>query len=157
MQTVTQTPYSSSELSILKECFQLTGTMLSNFINLLEHVEELSNNINQMIETVDNIQVPYCYEYIRVDFQLTFNDIKGHIDELKHSMFYFPEEVDNFLAYIKNEPSSNNHNELLGMLDATYHYYCARYDVIKTKFHDNKNLASECYDATRHLPRPCGT
>jgi len=156
MQTVSQTPYSSSELSILKECFQLTGTMLANFINLLELVEQLSNDTNQMIENVDKIQVPYCYEYIRVDFQLTFVDIKGYIDELKHSMFYFPEEVDKFLAYIKNEPSSNNHNELFGMLDATHRYYCARYDVIKTKFYDNKYLAGQCYDATQHIPRPCG-
>ena len=92
-----------------------------------------------------------------MDFQLTFNDIKGYMDELKHSMFYFPEEVDNFLAYMKNEPSSDNHNELFEMLEATHQYYCARYDFIKTKFNDNKNLAGQCYDATQRLPQPCGS
>jgi hypothetical protein len=148
--------YSSNELSILKECFQLTGTMLSNFINFVKLVEKLSNDVDEMIQVVDNVNVPYCYEYIRLEYQVIFNEIKGNVDDLKTSMFYFPEEVERFLDYIKNEPSSNSNNEVFDMMDETYQYYCARYGVIITSFNDSKNNAFECYDAAQHLPRPCG-
>jgi hypothetical protein len=130
--------------------------MLTNFIGLLELVEELSNDIHLMIQTVDQVQVPYCYEYIRLEYQVTFNKLKRNMEELEHAMLYFPQEVDNFVAYIQNEqPSANDHDEIFEMLDKTYQYYCDRYDVLKISFNENKDLAAQCYDATRQLPRPC--
>ena len=148
--------YSSNELSILKECFQLTGTMLSKFINFVQLVEQLSNDIDEMIHMVDNANVPYCYEYIRLEYQVIFNEMKENIQDLKNSMFNFPEEVERYLEYIKHDPSSNSNNEVLAMMDETYQYYCSRYDVINTSFNISKNNASQCYDAAQHLPRPCG-
>lgn len=148
--------YSVNELNVLKESFQMTSSMLANFIVLVEHAEELSKEIKGMMCTVDQLQVPYNYEYLRLEYLEAFKEIKEHLNELSHSMFYFPNEVESFLTYIKNEPTSHNHAELFGMLEATYRYYCARYDILKDVFNQNKRLAQECYESTLMLPKPCG-
>jgi hypothetical protein len=150
------TPYNVNELNILKECFQLTGTMLSNFIDLVGYLEDLSKENQKMIEIIEQLQVPFCYEHLRLEYLVTFNETKIYIDELKHSMFNFPHEIDCFLHYIKYEPSSSNYTELFGMLEATYRYYCSRFDVIKDIFDDNKMCAQRSYEDTLMVPRPCG-
>lgn len=157
MQFVKRTPYSINELNVLKESFQMTGSMLANFIALVELTKELSKDMKNMMYTVEQLQVPYNYEYLRLEYVEAFKEIKEHMNELSYSMFYFPNEVETFLRYIENEPSSHNHTELFGMLQATYEYYCARYELLKDVFNQNKRLAQECYEATLMLPKPCGS
>jgi hypothetical protein len=156
MQTVAHTPYSVNELNVLKESFQMTGSMLANFIVLVELAEELSKDMKDMMCTVDQLQVPYNYEYLRLEYLEAFKELKEHLNELCHSMLYFPNEVESFLGYIKNEPTSHNHAELFGMLEATYRYYCAKYEVLKNVFNENKKLAKQSYEFTQMQPRPCG-
>jgi hypothetical protein len=156
MQSVASTPYSVNELNVLKESFQMTGSMLANFIVLVELAEELSKEIYDMMCTVEQLQVPYNYEYLRLEYLQAFKELKEHLNELSHSMFYFPNEVESFLGYIKNEPTSHNHTELFGMLEATYKYYCARYEVLRDVFNENKKLAKQCYEVTQILPKQCG-
>ena len=155
-ESATAVLYDANELTVLKECFQLTSTMLSDFIGLIEVLEDLVNENNAMIQTVEDLQVPYCYEYLRLEFQVAFNEVKEYIDDLKRSMFYFPNEIESFLHYIKNEPSSNNYMDIFGMLDATCRFYRSRYEVLKDMLQNNKYYAQKCYEETRMIPRPCG-
>lgn len=159
MQAVTPMPtmtrYSKDEVQVLKAWYQSTQIILTQFIELLEHIGIFSQDVHNTIDIVSHLHIPYCYEHIRMSYQLSFERIHEQLEELKRSMYAFPNEIEHSMDYIKREPTSDTSNEIMTMLEVTLRYYLTRFDVIKHMFYDKKNNAQRYYEESQQLPKPC--
>ncbi len=155
-QSFSLSDYSQDELSVIKQCLESTRSILQDFIYLLENIGELSTEIDTMIETTDNTQVPYCYEYVRLAYIQAFVDYREQIIMLEVSMKNFPDEIDVLVGYVKQQPLSINFNDQISLFEASLEYFKARFEYIKVAFSQHKSLALQTYEETQLLPKACG-
>lgn len=144
--------HSVKDLAVLKESAQ---TLLDEFFNLCEQVEHLSHEVNNMLDTVDNIHVPYCCEYLRLAYFQSFMESKEHIDSLNQSMFAFPDEVDALMTLTESDCFDEHTHETVNMQEATLQYFKARFEFIRSVFDEHKSLALKSYDKSKSIPSSC--
>lgn len=147
---------SEQEMQLLKNWFQQSSNLLTDFLELTGKIVSMSKDIEHFTHMVEHTKVPFNFEHIRVEYMIVFQDTKHNFDDLIQSMSTFPQEFENCYNYLKQEPASDTYDDLLGMLETTLRYYVARYDVIHDSFEENKTLALQSYAVSQQLPKSCG-
>lgn len=143
------------DMQLLREWFQQSTNILTDFLELVAKVVVVYRDIQSFIYIVEHTQVPYNLEHIRASYIIAFQEIKQQVDDMQASMCSFPQEFDNCYDYLQQEPTSDVFSDLLGMLETTLRYYIARYEVLYDMFQENKTLALQSYQYSQQLPKPC--
>lgn len=151
-----QTTFKKNELQALKELYADTNSILIDLIEFIKHHQNFSDIVDKTIIMSSSVNVPYCYEYLKLSYQVAFQETQSQLNELEESLVIFPGEIADALNYAESDPLSNDAREVINMIKTTFEYYQARFDYIKYVFDINTQKADEAYKVTQKIQPSCG-
>ena len=144
---VYQSPFQSTEDEINYE--SLIDEYCNQYFDIADRYENLFSRLLECIEFMDKIEIPFCYEYARVQYKDIFDSLKTDVNSLGDSISLFPKTIQEICFSVTEETDDNKKNLCLEHLD--YLMFCLNSSIecFGKEVENNAKFGLELYEKSQ--------
>jgi hypothetical protein len=121
-----------------------------------ENYENMYSRLYECIEFLNNIKVPYCYEYAKMGYKDAFEKLKIELDNLGESMCNFPNTIQNVCISAFEDTDHYNKKRYTDYLDSVLSYFHASVEHFSREIEHNAKSGMELYQQSQLVhPKMC--
>lgn len=149
-----ESPFKSTDDEINYE--SLVDEYCDRYFDIADRYENLYSRLLECIGFLDKIEIPFCYEYARVQYKDIFDSLKTDVDSLGESIGVFPKTIQEICFSVTEETDDNKKKLCLEHLD--YLMFClnSSMECFHKAVEDNAKFGFELYEKSQLIqPNIC--
>lgn len=136
-------------------CMGMMNGYLEEYSFLFKEHEKTCDEVDNILQYIKSIKVPYCYEYARAYFIQKFSAIEMDLMDLHATLINFPTECEYYCDKFSDDPESVIATETMKSLDILLRWYKDRLTFIRDIISQNKDYGTYMYECSQIVPKMC--
>lgn len=137
------------------ELIQIANTCMEYYFDINNQHETMMKEINDILEYICSLKLPYCYEYARAHFIERFKHIEMDLTELQVSLSNFPSDCEYYSVKFSENPNSILAIETMKNLNVMLDWYKKRLLYIKDIMNRCADYGKYIHECSQIVPKNC--
>lgn len=123
---------------------------------LLLQYGELHESLSNTVVFIDDLKVPFCFEYARLVFKEIMGDLLKECDDIGIMMSSYHREIRHHEGMMLEYGSERLSTSSIDYLKSILEFYAHRLDVLKEDFEHRKQNGLAVLEESKQVDKPCG-